>query len=84
MKNLVKAMSKANSSGIQYLAERFPKMNPAKMKEGIFIGLQIKTVLLGRRSSGSKAFWALPSHLHKRKEFSICLIPTRNWVVECH
>lgn len=42
MKNLVKAMSKANSSGFQYLAERFPKMNPAKMKEGIFIGLQIR------------------------------------------
>lgn len=62
MKNLVKAMSKANSSGFQYLAERFPKMNPAKMKEGIFIGLQIKTVLQDESLGGTQVARKLSGH----------------------
>lgn len=45
MKNLVKAMGKANSPGFQYLAKKFPNISNSKMKEGIFIGPQIKSVL---------------------------------------
>lgn len=62
MKNLIKAMSKANSSGFQYLAERFPKMNPVKMKEGIFIGLQIKTVLQDESLGGAQVARKLSGH----------------------
>ena len=45
MKNFVKAMGKANSRGFQYLAEKFPKVTSAKLKEGIFVGPQIREVL---------------------------------------
>lgn len=45
MKNLVKAMGKANSPGFQYLVKKFPSISAAKLKEGIFIGPQIKSVL---------------------------------------
>lgn len=45
MKNFVKAMGKANSRGFQYLAEKFPRVSPAKLKEGIFVGPQIREVL---------------------------------------
>lgn len=45
MKNFVKAMGKVNSRGFQYLAEKFPKLSDAKVKEGIFVGPQIREVL---------------------------------------
>ena len=45
MKNFVKAMGKSNSAGFQYLVEKFPKMSAAKLKEGIFVGPQIREVL---------------------------------------
>jgi len=45
MKNLVKAMGKANSRGFQYLADKFPKVRPVKVKEGISVGPQIREVL---------------------------------------
>ena len=38
-------MGKTNSRGFQYLAEKFPNISTAKMKEGIFIGPQIRSVL---------------------------------------
>ena len=45
MKNFVKAMAKVNSEGFQYLCGKFPKITTAKLKEGIFVGPQIREVL---------------------------------------
>lgn len=45
MKNLVKRMSKTNSRGFQYLVAKFPKISSAKLKEGIFVGPQIRELL---------------------------------------
>lgn len=45
MKNLVKQMGKTSSPGFEYLAQKFPSISTAKMKEGIFVGPQIKSVL---------------------------------------
>lgn len=44
MKNLVKAMDKTGA-GFLYLKERFPKLSDAKLKEGIFVGPQIRMLL---------------------------------------
>ncbi len=45
MKFFVKAMGKTNSRGYQYLVAKFPKISAAKLKEGIFVGPQIREVL---------------------------------------
>lgn len=44
MKNFVKAMGKNDSDGFRYLVEKFPKISAAKLKEGIFVGPQIREV----------------------------------------
>ena len=41
MNNFVKAMAKQNSNGFKFLCKKFPKLGQAKLKEGIFVGLQI-------------------------------------------
>ncbi len=38
-------MGMTNSKGYQYLVAKFPKINAAKLKEGIFVGPQIREVL---------------------------------------
>ena len=38
-------MGKSNSAGFQYLVKKFPKISAAKLKEGIFVGPQIREVL---------------------------------------
>lgn len=43
MKNFVKAMDRSGR-GFQYLKEKFPKLSEAKIKEGIFVGPQIRSV----------------------------------------
>ena len=45
MKNFVKAMNK-DSEGFMYLRGKFPKTSDAKIKEGIFIGPEIRKVML--------------------------------------
>lgn len=45
MKQIVKAMKKQNSSAFQYLYQKFPKISDAKIKEGIFDGPQIRSLL---------------------------------------
>mgnify|MGYP003465453868 FL=1 len=45
MKNFVKALGKTESEGFQYLVEKFPKISAAKLKEGVFVGPQIREVL---------------------------------------
>ena len=44
MKNFVKAMAKQNSNGFEFLCKKFPKLSLAKLKEGIFVGSQIRKV----------------------------------------
>ena len=39
MKNFIKAID--NTPGFMYLKQKFSKINDAKMKEGIFVGLEI-------------------------------------------
>ena len=45
MKTFVKTMSKVNSEGFQYLSRKFPKISAAKLKEGVFVGPEIREVL---------------------------------------
>lgn len=44
MKNFVKAMPK-DGDGFLYLKEKFPKLSEAKIKEGIFVGPQIRQLM---------------------------------------
>jgi hypothetical protein len=44
MKNLVKSMDKT-SHGLEYVRNNFPNLSDAKIKEGIFIGLQIRELM---------------------------------------
>ena len=53
MKNFVKAMAKTNSLGFQYLCKKFPKLSEAKLKEGIFVGPQIREVFNDREFEAS-------------------------------
>ncbi|GBL75699.1 hypothetical protein AVEN_155006-1 [Araneus ventricosus] len=41
VKNFVKAMDK-NGPAFKYLHEKFPRLSVAKIKEGVFVGTQIK------------------------------------------
>ena len=41
MKNFVKAMGKHRSNGFEFLCKNFPKLSQAKLKEGIFVGIQV-------------------------------------------
>ena len=41
MKNFVKAMDRIGSA-FKYLAEKFPRLSEAKIKEGVFVGSQIR------------------------------------------
>ena len=45
MKNFVKELDKAGA-GFQHLTNKFPSISSAKLKEGIFVGPQIRQVLL--------------------------------------
>ena len=44
MKNFVKALHK-NGAAFQHLSTAFPGLSAAKLKEGIFVGPQIRQVL---------------------------------------
>jgi len=44
MKNFVKGMDKT-SLGFHYLRNKFPNVSDAKMKEGLFIGPQIRELM---------------------------------------
>jgi len=38
-------MDKTNSKAFQYLSKKFPKVITVKLKEGIFVGPQIREIL---------------------------------------
>jgi len=42
MKNFVKAMNR-EGEGFRYLRQMFPRISDANIKEGIFVGPQIRT-----------------------------------------
>jgi hypothetical protein len=44
MKNFFKAMYQ-NCVGFMYLKKKFPRISDAKVKEGIFVGIQIRELL---------------------------------------
>ena len=44
MKNVVKALDKTKAS-LKYLYEKFPRLSKAKIKEGVFVGPQIRELL---------------------------------------
>ncbi|KAK1805158.1 hypothetical protein P4O66_019509 [Electrophorus voltai] len=48
MKNLVKAMDQ-NGSVFKYLSEKFPQSSEAKIKEGIFVGPQIRQLFIDEK-----------------------------------
>ena len=41
LKNFMKAMAKLHSNGFEFLCKKFPKLDQAKLKEGIFVSPQI-------------------------------------------
>ena len=43
-KNFVKALDK-NGAGFHYLKEKFPRVSDSKIKEGIFVGPQIRALI---------------------------------------
>ena len=45
IKNFVKQLGKSKSNGFTFLCNKFPKISEAKLKEGIFLGPQIREVL---------------------------------------
>lgn len=45
MKNFVKALTKTNADAINFLETMFPKLSSLKVREGIFVGPQIRKVL---------------------------------------
>ena len=45
IKNFVKSLGKSNFNGFEFFGNRFPRISEAKMKEGIFVGLQIQKIL---------------------------------------
>jgi len=47
MKTFVKNLDR-NGAAFQYLAEKFPEISETKMKEGIFIGPQIRQLIRDR------------------------------------
>jgi len=46
MNNFVKGMDKTGP-GVEYVRNRFPNVSDAKIKEGIFIGPQIRELMQG-------------------------------------
>jgi hypothetical protein len=53
MKNFVKAMDK-NGTGFMYLKHKFPRLSDAKIKEGIFVGPQIRELIKDEQFEGAQ------------------------------
>lgn len=84
MKNLVKAMDK-NGAAFQYLRQKFPRLSEAKIKEGIFVGPQIRNlfkdenfdlVLEGKEKTAWNDFRLLANNFlgNKRDENYVTLV----------
>jgi len=69
MKNFVKAMDQTGSA-FKYLAEKFPRLREAKIKEGVFVGPQI------RKLFRDNMFYNLLQGDEKKDWGGFCLAPT--------
>ena len=49
IKNFLKAMAKHHLNGFEFLCKNFSKLSQAKLKEAIFVGLQIRKVFKNSR-----------------------------------
>ena len=99
MKNFVKQLGKSKSNGFVFLCNKFPKISEAKLKEGFFVGPQIREVLkdpdfekelTSIELRAWKAFkWLCANFLGNKKspsfkgELKICLKRTRRWAARC-
>ena len=99
MKDFVKQLGKSKFSGFAFLCSKFPNIREAKLKEGIFVGPQIREVLKDPKFEREltsielcawkhlngfvETSWETKSHLHLKWELKICLYCTRKWAVGC-
>ena len=99
MKNFVKQLGKSKSNGFAFLRNKFPNISEAKLKEGIFVGPQIREVLKDPKFEKEltaielrawKAFkWLCANFLEKKGnphliwELKICLQRRRKWDARC-
>ncbi len=56
MKNFVKAMDKTDQA-FKYLTSKFPRLSNAKIKEGVFIGPQIRELLRDIEFDSAQPVW---------------------------
>jgi len=99
IKFLAKAMAKINSKVFQYLSETLPKISAAKLKEGVFVGPQIRESLedeafvesLTQNKQPGKAFSGSVQTSWVERSFLISVRLSRNfWMrirkqeVACH
>jgi hypothetical protein len=56
IKCLVKAMANTNPKGFKYLSNKFPNINSAALKEGLFVGLSVREIL-GSMIDTKRAAW---------------------------
>lgn len=77
IKCIVKTMGKTESQGFQYLRDKFPRLSEAKLKEGVFVGPQIReilndeaffTILTGKEQAAWENFkWVCSNFLGMKK-----------------
>ena len=99
MKNFVKALGKTESVGFQYLVKNFPKIIAAKLKEGVFVGPQIREVLKdhgfeeslptkkkrGKRLYGFvRTSWGITNCVNMKIVFKSYSICSKKWAFVCH
>lgn len=98
IKNFVKAMDRSGA-GFKYLAEKFPRLSEAKIKEGVFVGPQIRelfkddrfdNMLQGNEKTlGTRFGWyqltssATSGQKTTRSWLTTCCLCTRNLVATC-
>ncbi|KAI6656243.1 Receptor-type tyrosine-protein phosphatase epsilon-like [Oopsacas minuta] len=99
MKTFFKTMGKTNSAGFLHLVGKFPKLSEAKLKEGVFVGPQIRQVFrdpdfektLSKLEMSAwnsfkwvcENFWATRSRPTTGKEWKPCLTHASRWAVAC-
>ena len=97
IKNFVKAMVKYNKEGegFQYIKSKFPQISDAKIKEGVFIGPQIRELIKdpffeetlntlekaawNAFKSVLKTFWGTTDHWTMNKQLRHFFIHTMLW-----
>ena len=86
VKNFVKAMDKT-SHGFMYLRQKFPRISEAKIKEGIFVGPQIRTLMtdehfLDLLSDVEKMEWLSFISVCKNFNWSAAMLSDYCWTLQ--